>query len=130
MLHALHQVQHPWSLIERSVFVDATGSHFASTVSIERLRRLNLPLAHGLHRVSFLQPLHRVRLPGGQTGLQGQVGRGALRHARVALAAFLKRQGAAGVQIRCRNGQPGQRGRSGKVRSARAWPTGVEGALP
>ena len=95
---------------------DATGSRFASTVSIERLRRLNLPLAHGLHRVSYLQPLHRVRLPGIQTGLQGQVGRSALRHARVALAAFLKRQGAVDVQILCRSGQSGRRGRSGKVR--------------
>ena len=63
MLHPLQRVLDPWSLTERSVFVGATGSHFASTVSIERLRCLNLPLAHRLHSVSFLQPLHRVRLP-------------------------------------------------------------------
>ena len=43
MLHPLQRVLDPWSLTERSVFVGATGSHFASTVSIERLRCLNLP---------------------------------------------------------------------------------------
>ena len=80
MLHPLQRVLDPWShLTERSGFVGATGGHFASAVSIERLRRLNLPLAHRLHSVSFLQPR------------------------------------AAGVQIRCRSGQPGRRGRSGKV---------------
>ena len=47
-------------LSERSVFVGATGGHFASKVSIERLRRLNPPLNTSLHSVSFLQPIHRL----------------------------------------------------------------------
>lgn len=38
-------------------FVGATNGHFASTVSIERLRRLNPLLATRLHSLSFLQPL-------------------------------------------------------------------------
>lgn len=46
----------PWLLGERIAFVGATGGHFASTVSIERLRRLNPLLAARLHGVSFLQP--------------------------------------------------------------------------
>lgn len=46
----------PWRLGERIAFVGATSGHFASTVSIERLRRLNPALARRLHGVSFLQP--------------------------------------------------------------------------
>lgn len=46
----------PWGLAERMVFVGATGGHFASTVSVERLRRLNPLLAQRLASVSFLQP--------------------------------------------------------------------------
>lgn len=49
------------------------------------------------------------------TGLRGQAGSSALRRARAALTAFLARQGAAGVHIHCRSGQPGRCGRSGKV---------------
>ena len=60
LLHPLQRMLDPWGLSERSVFVGATGGHFASTVSIERLRCLNPPLAHRLHSVSFLQPLHRL----------------------------------------------------------------------
>ncbi|MEO8309585.1 MAG: AMP-binding protein [Caldimonas sp.] len=47
----------PWGLGEKMVFVGATGGHFASTVSIERLRRLNPLLAGGLSCLSFLQPI-------------------------------------------------------------------------
>lgn len=49
------------------------------------------------------------------TGLQGPAAIAALRHARPVLAAFLAAQGAAGVRIRCRSGEPAQRGRSGKI---------------
>lgn len=38
----------------------ATGGHFASTVSIERLRRLNPMLSTRLRSVSFLQPVKRL----------------------------------------------------------------------
>ncbi|MEO8081966.1 MAG: phenylacetate--CoA ligase family protein [Caldimonas sp.] len=47
----------PWGLSEKMVFVGATGGHFASTVSIERLRRLNPLLAGSLSCLSFLQPI-------------------------------------------------------------------------
>lgn len=50
----------PWGLAEQLVFVGAIDGHFASTVSIERLRRLNPLLAHRLHSVSFLQPTARL----------------------------------------------------------------------
>lgn len=50
----------PCGLSERIVFVGATGGHFASTVSIERLRRLNPLLASSVHSVSFLQPAEKV----------------------------------------------------------------------
>lgn len=46
----------PWCLGERIVFVGATDGHFASVVSMRRLRRLNGLLATHLHDVSFLQP--------------------------------------------------------------------------
>ena len=36
------------------------GGHFASTVSMERLRRLNPALSGGLHVVSFLQPTYQL----------------------------------------------------------------------
>lgn len=47
----------PWGLAERTVFVGATGGHFASTVSVERLRRLQPWLAQRLCGLSFLQPI-------------------------------------------------------------------------
>jgi len=50
----------PWGLTERIVFVGATSGHFASTVSIERLRRLNPAYRDALRSVSFLQPLERL----------------------------------------------------------------------
>lgn len=50
----------PWYLAERIAFVGATGGHFASTVSIARLRRLNPVLRESLREVSFLQPLAQI----------------------------------------------------------------------
>lgn len=50
----------PLYLGECIAFVGATGGHFASLVSIERLRRLNPALARRLHDVSFLQPVDRL----------------------------------------------------------------------
>jgi phenylacetate-coenzyme A ligase PaaK-like adenylate-forming protein len=47
----------PWYLSDRFAFVGATGGHFASTVSIQRLRRANSTLARRLQGFSFLQPL-------------------------------------------------------------------------
>ncbi len=50
----------PFGLGERIVFLGATGGHFASTVSIERLRRLNPFLAMSISSLSFLQPIERI----------------------------------------------------------------------
>lgn len=50
-----------------------------------------------------------------RTGLQGAEARRALPHARRTLLAFLREQGASGVHVHCRSGEPGRRGRSGKV---------------
>ena len=57
LLSPLRRLLDPCYLGERIVFVGATSGHFASTVSVERLRRLNPPLAPRLQSVSFLQPL-------------------------------------------------------------------------
>jgi len=46
----------PWGLAERHAFVGATGGHFASPVSVERLRRLNPCTAATVRSFSFLQP--------------------------------------------------------------------------
>lgn len=46
----------PWGLAERRVFVGALGGHFASNVSIERLRRLNPVLHQTITSLSFLMP--------------------------------------------------------------------------
>lgn len=59
-LRAWQRMLDPWGARERIAFVGATGGHFASTVSVERLRRLNPALAARLHSVSFLQPLARM----------------------------------------------------------------------
>ncbi|MGZ5891050.1 MAG: phenylacetate--CoA ligase family protein [Caldimonas sp.] len=50
----------PWGLAERIAFVGAIGGHFASNVSIERLRRLNPALAGRLRCVSFMQPVEQL----------------------------------------------------------------------
>lgn len=50
----------PWGWGERIAFVGATSGHFASTVSMERLRRLNPALAQQLRCISFMQPLKDI----------------------------------------------------------------------
>ena len=50
----------PFYVSERIAFVGATGGHFASTVAVKRLQRLNPALAPRLHVVSFLQPLREL----------------------------------------------------------------------
>ena len=50
----------PWGLTERTAFVGATGGHFASTVSVERLRQLQPGLSHRLRGLSFLQPMEAL----------------------------------------------------------------------
>jgi phenylacetate-coenzyme A ligase PaaK-like adenylate-forming protein len=50
----------PFGAAPRIVFVGATGGHFASNVSVERLRRLNPMVAQVLRCVSFLQPLPQL----------------------------------------------------------------------
>jgi phenylacetate-coenzyme A ligase PaaK-like adenylate-forming protein len=47
----------PMFLTERIAYVGATGGHFASAATLERLRRLNPVLAPRLRSLSFLQPL-------------------------------------------------------------------------
>ena len=59
-LQPLRRWLDPLGLGQRIVFLGATGGHFASTVSIERLRRLNPLLSLSLSSVSFLQPLAHV----------------------------------------------------------------------
>ncbi|MDM0078855.1 hypothetical protein QTH90_30925 [Variovorax sp. J2P1-59] len=51
----LRRTANPLSVGERVAFVGATGGHFASWVSMERLHRLNPALAGSLHGISFLQ---------------------------------------------------------------------------
>lgn len=59
-LAPLRRLLDPWGLGDRIVFVGAVGGHFASNVSIERLRLLNPMLSGKLASVSFLQPIERV----------------------------------------------------------------------
>lgn len=47
----------PFHLGERIAFVGATGGHFASCVSVERLRRVNPWMARALRSFSILQPI-------------------------------------------------------------------------
>jgi phenylacetate-CoA ligase len=60
VLRPLQRMLDPWSYFDRTVFVGAIGGHFASTVSIERLRRLNPALSDRLRGVSFLQPIEHL----------------------------------------------------------------------
>lgn len=55
-----HRLLDPWLMSERIVFLGATGGHFASVVSVERLRRLNPALASRVHSVSFLRPIDEM----------------------------------------------------------------------
>ena len=50
----------PWSPAGPIAFVGATDGHFASNVSLERLRRLNPLLRERLNAISFLQPLDQL----------------------------------------------------------------------
>jgi len=50
----------PWGVTDTTVFVGATDGHFASNVSIERLRRLNPLVRDRVHALSFLQPLEQL----------------------------------------------------------------------
>ncbi|MEP7301894.1 MAG: phenylacetate--CoA ligase family protein [Caldimonas sp.] len=59
-LRPLRRLIDPFGLTERIVFVGAIGGHFASTVSIERLRRLNPVLSQSIASVSFLQPIESI----------------------------------------------------------------------
>ncbi len=56
-LRPLARLWDPWYLGERIAFVGAVDGHFASTVSVQRLKRLNPVLGQRLHALSFLQPL-------------------------------------------------------------------------
>lgn len=46
----------PWQAPQRMAFVGAIGGHFASVVSIQRLRQLNPWMAHDIRCFSILQP--------------------------------------------------------------------------
>ncbi len=56
----LERLLDPWYLSETIAFVGATQGHFASTVSTERLRRVNPLLTAHLREVSFLQPTDQL----------------------------------------------------------------------
>ena len=60
VLRPLQRLVDPWGMGERVAFVGAIDGHFASTVSIERLRRIYPALATRLHSVSFLQPVAQI----------------------------------------------------------------------
>lgn len=57
---AWHAWADPWLTGQRIAFVGAIGGHFASIVSIERVRRLNPSFAHNVHCLSFLQPIDQL----------------------------------------------------------------------
>ena len=59
-LQPLRRWMDPWYVGERIAFVGATNGHFASTVSLARLQRLNPVMARGVHAISFLQPMAQV----------------------------------------------------------------------
>ena len=56
LLQPMRSMFDSWGSGERMAFVGATGGHFASMVSVQRLKRLNPGLSGRLHCVSFLQP--------------------------------------------------------------------------
>lgn len=56
-LQPLRRWLDPWCLAERIAFVGATQGHFASTVSMRRLARLQPAFAERLRCFDFLQPL-------------------------------------------------------------------------
>ncbi|SCK28043.1 Phenylacetate-coenzyme A ligase PaaK, adenylate-forming domain family [Variovorax sp. HW608] len=60
MSRAMRQLFGPWAWGGQIAFVGATNGHFASTVSIERLRRLNPVLWQRLRCISFMQPTEAI----------------------------------------------------------------------
>lgn len=56
-LRPVDRLLDPWYLGERLAFVGAIDGHFASTVSLRRLQRLNPALGPRLHLLSFLLPM-------------------------------------------------------------------------
>jgi phenylacetate-CoA ligase len=50
----------PWYVDERLALVAATGGHFASVASAQRLRTLNPAMSRNLHLLSFLQPISEL----------------------------------------------------------------------
>ncbi|MDN8615213.1 phenylacetate--CoA ligase family protein [Variovorax ginsengisoli] len=59
-LRPLKRLWDPWGWTDRIAFVGATGGHFASTVSIERLRRLDPVRLDRIRSISFLQPVRGI----------------------------------------------------------------------
>ncbi len=60
VLHPGRRLLDPWYWRERIAFIGAVDGHFASTVTVERLRRLNPSLSERLRGLSFLQPMSRM----------------------------------------------------------------------
>ena len=60
VLRPMRKLLDPWGLADRIAFVGATGGHFASTVSIERLRQINPAWSGRLRGISFLQPVSDI----------------------------------------------------------------------
>jgi phenylacetate-coenzyme A ligase PaaK-like adenylate-forming protein len=56
----LQRMVDPFYLSERIAFVGATNGHFASTVSVRRLRRLNPTFGAHLRDLSFLNPIEQL----------------------------------------------------------------------
>jgi phenylacetate-CoA ligase len=59
-LRPLRRLVDPLFLSERLAFVGAIGGHFASVVSLERLRRLNPWMGMAFHSVSILRPTAEI----------------------------------------------------------------------
>lgn len=57
----LHRWLDPFGVTDRTAFVGATNGHFASTVNVERLRRLHPTIAARLRGFSFLMPVGELR---------------------------------------------------------------------
>ena len=60
VLRPLRHFFDPLGIGDRIAFVGATGGHFASTVSVERLRKLNPAAQSRLSGISFLQPIQAL----------------------------------------------------------------------
>ncbi|MDO9316255.1 MAG: phenylacetate--CoA ligase family protein [Burkholderiaceae bacterium] len=57
LLQPLRRCIDPWYMAERLAFVGATTGHFASTASIQRLRRLSPWMSRNFQSYSFMMPL-------------------------------------------------------------------------